>query len=494
MFNKNRGLFPSYSGAEDVDVQLPSAPSRVSVSRDVTDLWETHNQNPHVVANDSAGINVPYPDDGFDPQSLSEVSPENTLVNRARKPISSAFQNEFFKNLSSAFANLSLSQIALSNMSILELKSFIDRECPGALLVYNGSNQNSLLKAYNLIKSFEFVIEKLVSESNSPIDTKEQVLDIIGDCEPIREALLIPDATIRQTLLGSTKNRDHLEDILTTFNLKTQDTSNQEDIFELDPKDEFVDYKREITRASLELDILVQSEIVNGRIAAIVKNVLNNIRPELNSIDIYKSLVLCIQYCQSLALSKLQTSTQKLLSIIEASIEELEGFGISDIQLSMINQKMDKLYKLQNLKIPTSHIVNAQTTPIRSTNALQNAVRTLQAAQVQIQRVLRQTPKAQETFVRIELYVVMCLLDCCTSLMREDNKLHACSTNLYKAICEELQDSNIKEILEAQKTLSRAKSDLQSTQKSSIIKKLEDAKEGNKISAKKLQTLTSLLG
>lgn len=494
MFNKNRGLFPSYSGAEDVNVQLPSAPSRASVSRDISDLWETHTQNPHVVANDTAGISVPYPDDGFDPQSLSETSHENTLVNRAKKPSSNTFHREFLQKLNATFLDMALSQMSLSNMSILELKAFIERDCPGALLVYNGSNQNSLLKAYALIKSFESTIESLVSNSKSPIDTKENILDIIGDCEPIREALLIPDSTIRQRLLGSTKSVDHLDDVLETFNLKPEDDVIEDFTKLVDTKDEFIDYKREIARASLELDILIQSEIALGRVDSIAKNVLRNIQPELKSIDIYRTFELCIHHCKSLALSKLQSSSQKLLSMIEASIEELEEFGISSAQLSTIKHKMQTLEKYQELTISNSHIVNAQKKPIRAVDALQKAIHTLQNAQSQIQAVLHQIPQPRKAFVLIELYIILCLLDCCNSILNGDNQIHACSANLYKAICEELMDSNVQDISKAKKALETAKLDLQSTQKSTILKKLESAKDGNKISEKKLQTLTSLLG
>lgn len=495
MFNKTRTLFPSYSGAGDVKVSLPNAPSRASAQRDTESLWEIHTSEPHVVANSDPGISVPLPDDGFDPQGLSESNEANILVNRGGSHASDSSFEALREELDEIYTETLVSNLNLSSLSLKDLKDYMFENAPGSLLVYNGSNSDELIQAFSLVQSLETLANEKVSSAASTIDAKETLISFIGKVPSVRDALLLPDLNIRQTLLGSTINRNSLSEALSVFGIN--DDSESQNLNVLKKDDTFFDYKEAVLVAECELKLAVHKEICMGLISRSMENALRQVKPYISSKELVHTLETCVDHCRNLALSESKKYARQLASILEHSIQELKDMGADVQTLESARKKVKSLENWQARKKLPSVISRKPVQNIRSTNELSKAQLVLQECATQLRQLLKSSnsmPINAKVAMTCELYTLMCFIDCCVCLQKGENSLKDCMVNLHKAFEEELEDSKLSNICELKKALGLANKDLQYAQKSKIMETLTKAKADSKISDRKLKTLTSMIG
>lgn len=495
MFNKTRTLFPSYSGAGDVKVSLPNAPSRASAQRDTESLWDVHTSEPHVVANSDPGISVPLPNDGFDPQGLSETNEANILVNRGGSQASENHFEELQSSLDEIYTETLVSNLNLSSLSLKELKEYMLENAPGSLLVYNGSSSDDLIQAFSLIQSLETLADEKVAAAVSTLDMKELLLSFMSKVPSVRDAMLLPDLNIRQTLLGSTENRNSLSEALQAFGL--EDDDEKTNFSSLKKDDAFFDYKEAVLVAECELNLAIQKEICMGLVSRAMDNALRQVKPYIASKELVHTLEMCVDHCRNLALSNSKKFSRQLATILKDSIQDLKNMGAEPQTLEATHKKVQSLENWSERKKLPSVISRKSASSLRSSQDLVNAQILLQECVTQLRQLIK-TSKSMHKNAQVamvcELYTLMCFIDCCVCMQKSENSLKECVEHLHKAFEEELSDSAISNIFALKKAMTSANKDLQYAQKSQIMNTLTKAKEENKISDRKLQTLTSMIG
>ena len=144
---------------------MPNSPSRNVAMRTTSELWKIHNSEPHVTAPAEPGISVPYPDNGFNPNGLSETNEANTLINRASVGLDKEEFSDLCQQLDDIYTKRLVSDLNLSSMNVGELKEHILEECVGALLIYNESDKDKLIKAFSLCKSLDSLTEDVLGHA-----------------------------------------------------------------------------------------------------------------------------------------------------------------------------------------------------------------------------------------------------------------------------------------------------------------------------------------
>ena len=491
MYSANNTLFPAYSGLDDIRVSMPNAPTRASAMRNTAQLWDIHTSEPHVSAPSDPGGSVPYPDNGFNPEGLSESSEANTIVNRASAHLSAEDRNELCSDLDTLYTKRLVSDLQLSNMNVGELKEHILQDCPGALLVYNGSDKDSLIKAFSLCKSLETLTSQAVDKSVSPIDEKAKLLSFVSCCEAIREAMLYPDYKIRQMLMGSTDSRDSLDEALESFCLS------DDNYLKVNPSDEFKDHKDAIALCELELEITCNLDVMNGNVGKSLQNCLNQILPHIRSFELRNALASTIGHTQRLANKSVKSHAKKSKSALKDLQKSMHDVGVVPELTQGLQGKIARANELEALDVVHSKVDSQSAKGAsRSSKELQRVANLLKSAGSSLQRNLNMPMDALAKLCTVaELYTIMCMQDCCIALsLGEDTRLKECAENLHKALCAELRQSGIPHIQKLRADVHTAHKDLHSAQSSKTMEALEAAKSNNTISDRKLQTISNLIG
>jgi hypothetical protein len=496
----NKGLFPAYSGLGDIEVAMPRPPSRAQVARSVEDLWETHNSEPHVTAPSDPGIAVPYPDDGFDPsRDFSEGSPAGDLVNRAAAPLSSAARDELLDKLSDEYTSKLVSNLQMSGLSPHEIKDAMRRDCAGSLLVYNGNDKDSLIRAYTLIQSLEYVVENFVRHSTFTEDAKAEMLSFISPCAAVRDALILPDHIIRQRIFGSTESHDNLEHALELFDLHDESDSSGS---RGNPADaEFADFLEKIGFAELELDRAVQQDIISGDSHRAMYNSLSQVLPTVKSQAIRDALTTAVMGVRRDAEHASKKTAKSLALLMSKLRKDLESLGVDITAIDQLVARERKHRSEADAKITTP--ANLDSVAGRTKVSAQRPVNELQAlgrmfeslaSQLNLQAVeLMGDPRA-ELCCRVEIYTVLCMRDCCAALSLGQDMTEECTQNLKSAVEAELKSSGLASIKPLRADVEKSKNDLKHARMSKTMDSLNRAKSESKISDKKLETLKQIIG
>jgi len=496
MYGNKKSIFPAYSGLTEIQVELPSPPSRASVQRDVGDLWETHTSQPHVSADEGPGIAAPYPDeDGFDPRGLSDSNPANILVNRASAQIDAKEKMALISQLESLYTERLISDISLSTLDIGALKEYALNECPGALLLYNGSDCDQLLKAFSLVKSFEQLVDNCVSDSQSPEDEKRKLLSLLQPqgCEAFRKAIIYPDYKIKQMMLGDTTSNNSIDSCLRSLGLEDSKTSSDDS--------DFADHVEAIALHELNLNILCNLEISNGLIGDALDNCMSQVITQLPAYEVQKALLSTIDFCKSKALNSAKRNARKLSSKLEGVKADLSDIDVPKSALAEIESQIKELESVHRMQHSPSNLRLRKPNPSsnrRSAKGLRESASILGDAQAEVTKIRRRQrlhdPKSIASLTA-ELYALACMEDCCSALMLgKQDMLNQCADHLLDALMQMLKESDIPHIKTLSSNVESANKDLQYAQKEKTMESLQRAESENRISQKKLQTLSTLIG
>ena len=494
-FNSTRTLFPSYTDISDVRVHLPSGPSRASVARDLDDLWEIRESEPHITVLTDPGVEAPLPqEDGFDPQGLSEDSPQNILVNRgSEKP--SKDQSQMFEDaLRKAFTTFLESNKSLKSYQVGELKSLMRDSCPGSLFVYNMNDISKLIQALSLIQAIEKISVDFVRDADFPDEMKEHLISFIGGFPSIRTACLLPDYTLRQKLLGNTESIDTLDESLKILGkLPTQNPAKVSIV-----QDEFKDYREAAEIAQLRLNIETCVDISQG---LAFKAILNSLLKCCNQICSREAVELCASLVNELLklnFRVLSVNSDKLVACLSNMFDVLESIDAAP------SAKMALENTIRNVKsrssclapkaIQSQQLVSKQN--IRSAEAVAQSIAALKHLYSVILSHLKKIDpnSAQATGLSIELLCCLSLIDCCESLKNKAScNLNLMSNRLFNSICDVVKKSSNPVIHNLKEDLERCEHSLESAQKLKTLQNLRKANSENIISDKKLETLTKFL-
>jgi len=493
MFNSNRGLFPAYSGLGDIQVSLPAPPSRSSIARDVEDLWKIHTDEPYVTAPSDPGIGVPYPDDGYDPRGLPEDSDVNNLINRAAEPLSAARRDDLLSKLNEQYTDRLVTNLQMSGMSPSGIKEVMQEKCAGSLLIYNGNDCDSLIKAYTLIKSLEYIVENFVRHSTFTEDAKAEMLTFIAPCPSVRDALVLPEHIIRQRLFGSTESRDNIDHALTIFGLSDDDVASRDNPLDRD----FVDYLEKIDFAELELDRAIQADIVSGDAHRAMYNALNQVLSNIKSEDLRNKLASTIMSVRRKAEHDAKKTARSLAILMSKLKSDLEKIGVDPRSVDALIEKESRLREEAQAPISTpesSEGVMAGSPSPRSPRELTMIHQMLNGVIQQMSNVAQQNMSPQmQLCCMVELYTLMCLQDCCAAITKGGD-LDACAKNLKSAIEAQLRSSDAPQVKPLRYLVVNSHKDLQSARKSRTMESLNRAKSESLISDKKLETLKQIIG
>lgn len=496
MFSSNRGLFPAYSGLGDIEVSLPTPPSRSSIARDVEDLWEIHTESPHVDAPSDPGISVPYPDDGFNPsRNLSEDSEANILVNRASQPLTSDARKKLLSKLNDLYTDRLVTNLQMSGMSPSAIKEMMQTQCAGSLLVYNGNDRDCLIKAFTLVKSLEHLVENFVRNSTFSEDAKAEMLSFVSPCPSVRDALVLPEHIIRQRLFGSTESRDHITHALSIFGLNDDEIAVGKRQNPLD--EEFVDYLEKIDFAELELDRAIQQDMVSGDSHNAMYNALNQVLPSIYSSDLKNALTSTIMSVRRDAEDQCRKTSKSLALLLAKLKKDLEQIGVDPRSVDALMEK-EALHRKESqaaLTTPSDSNRVMSSKSNRSPREITVVSHNLDTLVQNLKNSFSSTqmhPRAK-LCCAVELYTIMCLRDCCAALAAGD-ELSVCADRLKSAIEAELKASQIPHIKSLNSQVVRAHKDLQSARKSKTMDSLTRAQSESLISDKKLETLRQIIG
>jgi hypothetical protein len=498
MFN-NKGLFPAYSGLGDIEVSLPSPPSRAQVARSAEDLWQVHTSEPHVTAPSDPGIAVPYPDNGFEMgRDFSEDSAANELANRAGQPLTDSARGELLERLSDEYTSQLVANLQMSSMSPGEIKESMQKDCVGSLLVYNGNDRDSLIKAYTLIKSLDAVVDQFVRNSTFTEDAKAEMITFISPCAAVRDAMLLPDHVIRQRLFGSTESRDSLEHALQIFDLGDDSAA----VSRVNPVDsEFADFLEKIDFAELELDRAIQQDMVDGDSHKAMYNALNQVLPAVGSQEVRDKLTSVVMAVRRGAEEKAKRTSKSLSLLMSKLRKDLESIGVDAHSVEKLVQKeeMHRAEAASKVTTPTDlasvagHKTASTTRPARELRRIYSSVDQLAQGLGHSAANQRSAPRAA-LCCKVELYTILCIRDCCAAMIAGQDALQQCVENLRSAVEAELKESLVPQITPLRSGFEKAHKDLQSARKSKTMESLNRAKSESLISDKKLETLKQIIG
>ena len=494
MYNSTRSIFPTYTGLSDIKVSLPAPPTRNSLARGVDDLWAIRNSQPHINVLTDPGVASPLPDEGYNPETdLTETSPANLLVNRGSQPISQQERESLTERLDDLYTEYLTANLQMSGMTVGEIKEYMNENCPGALLVYNGSDKDSLIKAYTIVQSLEKLVEICDRESIFTNIVKGQLVGFVSCCPSIRDALLLPNHMIRQKLFGSTESRDELEMALSAYGLQDDEIESRSN-----PKNaEFKDYYQAIELCDLELENCANEAIESGIAQKAMDNALRQVSPHIRSTELKKALHSTVNHVKDIANKKSQKGGKHLKSILDGMEKDLQSLGVDPEFVSKLQRKRAYAEKLSEKKRHRTNVdMNAANNAKRSPQSLQAASQILKHMQAQLMQAVQQKglDPLVDLAMRVELYTIMCMQDCCIMLASGQPRLKDCAENLHGAVCEEVKNSKVHPFRSLKQKSVNAHNDLQAKRKATSLEKLNRAQSENAISDKKLKTLTTLLG
>jgi hypothetical protein len=494
MYNSTRSIFPTYTGLSDIKVSLPAPPTRNSLARGVDDLWAIRNSQPHINVLTDPGVAAPLPDNGYNPETeLTETSPANLLVNRGSQPISQQERESLTDRLDDLYTEYLTANLQMSGMNVGEIKEYMNENTPGALLVYNGSDKDNLIKAYTIVQALEKLVDLCDRESIFTNIVKGQLVGFVSCCRSIRDALLLPNHMIRQKLFGSTESRNELEIALSAYGLSDDEVDARNN-----PKDqEFKDYHQAIELCDLELDNCANEAIESGIAQKAMDNALRQVTPHISSTELKKALHSTVNHVKDIANKKSQKGGKHLQSILDSMRADLRDLGVDPEFVSRLQRKQLDAKRLADKKRHRTNVdTDAANNAKRSPRNVQAASQLLKQMHSQLLQVAQQRglDPLVELAMKIELYTVMCMQDCCIMLASGQPRLRDCAENLHGAVCEELKNSKVHPFRSLKQKSENAHNDLQAKRKATSLEKLNQAQSENAISDKKLKTLTTLLG
>ena len=475
MYNRN-SIFPSYTNLSDIRVSLPAPPSRSKIARDVEDLWDIHQSEPHVIIHNDQGIGVPLPSNGYNPNGLSDDNAVNELINRGSHPISEQENLELLRQFEELYQNALSSNESLISSNVGDLKVQIKSSHPSALTLYNGNDTTKLVEALSIIQSAENLSRFEVDQATFPVDEKAKLISFFSKSLPLSNAMLNTNHNILQSLMGNTLNIDHVEDVLAAFGLKA--IENPSAI--TDPA--FADHIDAIELAKEDLSLAENLSIISGDVKKSIDNSISNLSNVSSNAFLNNAVAQPIKLCLTMAFNDCSKSAGRIQRHLQNLASDLEKIGVSPSNLNELNHKLNYTKSVQNMSQPETPSFRESTSEKRSAFGIDIIQNFLIQANQDLQNSLmsQNFPTHIQLALLCELYCIQCMLDNCIALRKGKRIDQVLAKKLHKSLISTIKDSKIN--AQKEENLKNAQESLLAEQKLKTINDLETAKKDNLIS------------
>ena len=380
MFNSTRSIFPSYSGVGEVRVQWPTPPRASSVNRNLKTLWDIHLNTPHVDANDDAGLGVPLPTNGFDPNGFSEDSRVLEFANRGSTPISSEVRAEISELLQKAYNRILEIETSDTTSSAGEIKARAKDEHPGVFCLYNGSSRVRLLEALSLVRALEEVATDWSTAARFSLDSKEEFVEYIKICPAALEAVVQANSVLRQKALNNTIPVDCLDDCLKLLGISESPRANEA------PDPEFEGAALKIKLLKTQKEALERDRLLRGDLSRCFHSVCGQLPSILKSRSCVEIAGATLKGCRENLKRRQIRCLNRLKSIYSEIGSEMREAGIDPDTLPSFQNEIAQVQTLEDATEMISPLrLDSQSCPsTRGYHDKQRSIQTLQSITAQM--------------------------------------------------------------------------------------------------------------
>jgi len=481
----NNSLFPSYASLADIKLELPAPPSRSKIARDVGDLWHIHVTEPHITQAEDPGIVVPLPDEnGYNPTGLSETSGPNITINRDAVSISQEVAHKLYALIKNAYDELYTANCDFKNQTIADMKRDIKEQHPGTFYFYNGSNKNKMFQAYTLYLALDSATKKFIDDSElTSAESKAQILEFIKPYAPLRSALLLPDANIRQHIQTSTDSVDKIKDLLSDLKVSGGLSPNPS---AHDP--DFADNHLLVKDKALDLSLDTNCFIQDVLLAQIGQGVLSHICNHISNESVRKSILACFNKVSKISCDKVHQDAQAMLRICEELEQNLQDVSVDASYIKGFVEKKKALTK-KNGAVAFQFKCSPPKRAARHSvvDLLHHCIQQLENQRHSIRS------REMEIAFQCEYILLSTALDICEAVRRGVNADYKIAFNCYQALLSMLNATPSSALKQKRDNFNKAVSSLESAKKTKALQGLKSAQEQNVISDTKVQMLTQML-
>lgn len=404
-FNSSRSIFPAYSGESEVEVRWPTPPNRNSVNRTLNVLWNIHEENPHVVANSGPGIEVPLPDNGFNPNGLSNNSIVNEFVNRASSQLSPETRSQIAALVQENYNQFREHE---SEIPLFDLKAEVRDSYPGVFCLYNGTSKTRFQKALSIVKALEKSAESWSKNSPFELDAKEEFVSFLKPSPPAFNALLTPKSALSQRVLQQTTPVDCINDVMLQLGLADENPA-------IETQDEdFKGLQTQIALLESQERILGRERLLSGDLSRCFHSVCGQIPSILQSKDCSKSSVELLNRCRAILAKRQAADCRKLLKIYAQCKNELRDLGIDPATLPKLTTQEHKIETI----LEDSHAPKPLSAPLSALPSTRNVDSRRSA--VALNQIANQIPRQNGGLIS-EVCILLC---CCDNLQAKAEGLN----------------------------------------------------------------------
>jgi oligoribonuclease (3'-5' exoribonuclease) len=481
----NNSLFPSYASLADIKLELPAPPSRSKIARDVGDLWHIHVTEPHITQAEDPGIVVPLPDEnGYNPTGLSETSGPNITINRDAVSISQEVAHKLYALIKNAYDELYTANCDFKNQTIADMKRDIKEQHPGTFYFYNGSNKNKMFQAYTLYLALDSATKKFIDDSElTSAESKAQILEFIKPYAPLRSALLLPDANIRQHIQTSTDSVDKIKDLLSDLKVSGGLSPNPS-AHDPDFADNHLLVKDKALDLSLETNCFVQGVLLTQ----VGQGVLTHLCAHISNEAIRDKILACFNKISKISCDKIHQDAQAMLRICEELEQSLQDVAVDASYIKGFVHKKKNLTAKAHAKPFQFKCTPAHNAPNHSAaDLLQHCLQQLESQRHNL------STKDMESAFECEYILSSCWLDICEAVRQGVDADYKIAFNCYQSLLSMLNATPNSTIKQKRDNFNKAVSSLESAKKTKALQGLKSAQEQNVISDTKVQMLTQML-
>lgn len=480
-----QGLFPAYTTLEDVRIAYPSPARARTIARGLDDLWATYNNGPHINVVADPGSKVPLPDNGFDPNSLSELGSQNTMFNRGAAQDSEQELQEIKNIFQSAFDLAFEDNASFMELTPNAIKQELYKTSVGGLLIYNGHDKTKLRIADALC----VMVDSGASEwtAKQPMDqskAKSQILGYLKPSECMRQIVAFDRNKISQMVTSQTAKVDHIDDTLLLLDLQLP--------YAATTIDSFRDFALGINIAQCNLKEAVLCCMLSGAVNLSIMNVFQYVLDGAQG-DTYKNLLSTAfnEFYEMLRKERI-TNAQVLEKLLSTMAKDLDNAHIDSSKVGRLAQRQQELSNIIRGAAKPSPRFNINRLDTRQgvrSEYIQELTKEIVVAKGVL---LQEIAQCQDPEIRTALCCELRTFEVCERFIRAhlQNKVDGgFAKDLYLALDREISQSNIPNIVKLRNTLVQQLSARKAAEEAALSKSMLSAVENNTISQAALDAL-----
>jgi len=480
-----QGIFPAYTTLEDVRIEYPTPAKARTIARNLDDLWATYNNGPHINVVADPGSKVPLPDNGFDPNSLSETGAQNTMFNRGVAQDSEATLQELKSLFQASFDSAYADNESFMELSPAGIKQEMYKTSVGALLIYNGSDKTKLRIADALCAmldsaSKDWIGKNVMNQSKA----KSEILGYLKPSDCMRQIVAFDGNKIRQMVSSQTSKVDHIDDTLLLLDLQLPYMGSTIDTFR--------DFALGINIAQCNLKDIVLGCILYGAVNDSIMNALGYVVEGAQG-DTYKNLMSEVfNEFYTLVLKERIANAQVLEKLISSMCKDLDNAHIDSSKVERLVQRQRELSNIIQTcmsakpRFAISKLITKQGVRSEYIDSLRKEL--VHAKSV----ILKEIAQCRDGEIRAALCCELRVFEVCERFITAhmQNKVDSnFARDLFVAIDKEVTHSNIPQVVSKLEALTKQLDAKKQAEADALSKSMQNAVESNTISQAELNAL-----